>query len=299
MHRGITLAADAIGSHSSTQLRGVALSLGPYGAILSPSQEYSGIYPPPYGPSSSTTNLHTSAKEEEEAITALAQFHLQRLQSYAKDVKAWNAIEWIAFETIPLITEIKAVRRAIKELSNGGGGRGGDRKKFWITCPFPEGKHPQRTSKQEEHASIEEVLCAMIGSNDDEGGDDVPPADGVGLNCTIPKFIDSLSEQFTTALRDYQNDLKQDGRSTTFVLYPNGGRVYDTVLRTWSDGQYSVNEWAPLVAQTAKSVSEARLGGEKGEGENGRQRVWEGVIVGGCCKTSFDEIAALRKALDR
>ncbi|KAJ6616686.1 hypothetical protein B0H10DRAFT_2036588 [Mycena sp. CBHHK59/15] len=64
----------------------IALSLGPFGAGLSPAQEFDGFYPPPYGPSAySEASLNRNAfaageeAQEAEATEALARFHFDRL----------------------------------------------------------------------------------------------------------------------------------------------------------------------------------------------------------------------------
>ncbi|KAJ7762510.1 Homocysteine S-methyltransferase [Mycena metata] len=97
----------------------IALSLGPFGAGLSPAQEFDGYYPPPFGPRGYThggDNRNAFSKDdqgrkgEEEATAALAQFHLERLRVFADDKAAWDALDFIAFETVPVVREIRAAR---------------------------------------------------------------------------------------------------------------------------------------------------------------------------------------------
>src|SRR5882757_4956229 len=98
----------------------IGLSLGPFGAILSPARESDGFYPPPYGPksySTSHTNINTFSidelKLEEDSIQALTSFHLQRLQVFSRDANTWAKLDCIAFEVVPLLREIIATKRAV------------------------------------------------------------------------------------------------------------------------------------------------------------------------------------------
>lgn len=98
--------------HSATRIsrdtgRIVAMSLGAYGAVLQPSQEYSGLY------------------DTDEA--GLKRFHAERLA-------VCEEYDLLAFETLPRLDEV----RAVKAVANG---------KYWITCVFPnENRLPDGTS---------------------------------------------------------------------------------------------------------------------------------------------------------
>lgn len=68
--------------------------------------------------------------------------------------------------------------------------------------------------------------------------------------------------------------------------------MYDTTTRTWVVAPQSpenAEKWAEVVGDVAKGVR-----GAEREGKG----VWKGVVVGGCCKSSFDEIRALRRFVD-
>lgn len=88
-----------------------------------------------------------------------------------------------------------------------------------------------------------------------------------------------------------ENAEKTTGTGLTFVLYPDGGQVYDTLTRSWSKEKLSAEEWAQRMIRLAKSAEGAIC-------SNG-DKVWGGVVVGGCCKTSYEEIKALREEIDR
>jgi len=126
----------------------IALSLGPFGAGLSPAQEFVGYYSPPFGPRGYTPgggNCNAFAKDDEgrrkedEATAALAQFHFERLCVFADDEATWDVLDFIAFETVPLVREIRAIRMAMANLER----NAIKRKPWWISFVFPEGKFPE------------------------------------------------------------------------------------------------------------------------------------------------------------
>jgi homocysteine S-methyltransferase len=114
----------------------VALSLGPYGATMVPSQEYTGQYP---------AHMRTRA--------GLATFHLDRLSCFAEDEKVWEDIDLVAFETLPVLTEVEAVRLAMDELER----KDGRRKRFWISCVFPNDD-----DCIPDHSTVASVVEAML-----------------------------------------------------------------------------------------------------------------------------------------
>jgi len=248
--------AVALAASTST---GVVLSLGPYGATLRPGQEYAGLYPPPYGPGQDTN----CASDPESYISVLAEFHLSRLRIYAAD-PSWDKVQWIAFETVPVLSEMAAIRRAMGQLA-----ADGKTKPFWITAAFPGGKHGQ-LDEQGDSVPVLRVVEAML------GGEEVRPT-GVGINCTNPGYLPSLLAQFAAAVKSLELETKP-----WLVAYPDGGAVYDVVSRTWTEASVGPDEWAQNL-----------LGVVEGQEE------WEGCVLGGCCKSSFAEIGALRRAVDR
>jgi homocysteine S-methyltransferase len=264
MHKAVTLAADAADSASTC---GAVLSVGPFGATLSPGQEYAGFYPPPYGPRgfspSGVNTNYASPSDIEGYISSIADFHLQRLRIYASHA-SWDRVEWIAFETIPVVAEIHGIRRAMATLAAEGRG-----KKFWIASAFPKGK-PGQMAADGAPVDVGTVVDAMVRS---VKGEALP--DGVGINCTNPQFLPALVEAYTAAL--------PRALRPWLVVYPDGGSVYDVATRTWSDaGRVAPALWARGLVEAVKGA----------EG-------WEGAIVGGCCKSSFGEVGALRKQVGR
>ncbi|WVW78258.1 hypothetical protein I302_100211 [Kwoniella bestiolae CBS 10118] len=308
LRTSVNLVSSSLDSTNASQ--GVVFSCGPYGSTLKPGAEYSGIYPPPFGPNSTIpgekvkVNYFPLTEEgralEEEAINHLTQFHLDRLLSLIPSgdgQEVWRKIEWIGFETIPLLYEIKAIRRCMAELNRilrekyeidqqKAGEEGEDRwyiKKFWISSPFPDARHPQLSSNNQP-ITVESLLQTLL--DPEEGA--IPH--GVGINCTNPSYLPALTDQFTQAIKPKIRKMDSPPR---FVLYPDGGQVYDVNTRTWSnppDGPANAVDWAKGVLTVVKELEEDR-------DDEGRY-TWDGVIVGGCCKTSFGEIRALKRGLD-
>ena len=120
----------------------IALSLGPLGAMLPVAQEYNGLYPPPYGPqsydeaqTSSAPRRTFNAQEratgaDTNAEHALADFHLARLHVFSEDAETWEHVDCVAFETVPLAREVRAIRRAMGELTTRGA-RAGPSARAW------------------------------------------------------------------------------------------------------------------------------------------------------------------------
>lgn len=259
----------------------LVVSLGPFGAHLFPGQEYTGFYPPPYGPQGysadgPSTNYTAPGPVLDGYEAALAAYHLDRLRTYASDEATWKAVGWLAFETVPVLSEVRGIRRAVAQLYTELSARWGEaewwRKPFWITSAFPDGKHGQLDAAGE-HVPVSEVIGAMLGPI---SGNAVVP-NGVGMNCTNPSFLAGLAAQFTDAAAALK--LETEPR---FVLYPDGGSVYDVVHRCWSDAaRVPPADWAEQTVAVARGVVTD-------------SPVWGGAIVGGCCKSSFDEVSALR-----
>jgi homocysteine S-methyltransferase len=272
---------------------------------LRPGQEYAGIYPFPFGPflpsSAERTNAFPSTpggqEAQQNAVEALAGFHLERLRVLAEDEDTWRKVDWVAFETVPVLHEVRGIRLAMaklhEELSrryedsrSGGRGRGWWDKRFWITCPFPDGSHPQLLPVGG-HATVDDLLSALFSPVPGERD-----PDGVGINCTHPSHLVHLIPAFTDGLSRIKANAAPsedpgEERKPWFVLYPDGGATYDVVSRTWTTRSFSPEGWASDVASAAKELVRVHGG------------VWGGVIVGGCCKAGFEEIGALRNELDR
>jgi homocysteine S-methyltransferase len=257
----------------------IVLSLGPYGASLSPAQEFGGVYPPPFGPPHTTAageqpKLNFTPEEqaqglENAAVDALAKWHLDRLEVFAQDAKTWDSIDCIAFETVPLNTEVRAIRQAMQTLF----AQDVVVKDWWISGVFPAGRAP---GASESETGVIAFVQAALG---DHSGGDRPT--GIGINCTPPQFVSRLVDELQAAARD----LCLEGQKPLLVLYPNGGGVYDGVSRTWNESiPAPPAEWARQLGDTARR---AHVVGTFGN-----------VLLGGCCKTKPEDIAALKECTE-
>ena len=276
--------------------------------IIRDVHRYSGYYAPPYGPQGfvlggpNRNSFQDSDNGESlsQSISALRDFHLSRLRVYAEDETTWRAIDWIMFETIPLLREGQAIRLAVESLYRELGDRYSDsddswwRKPYWTSFVFPDGKAP-------DGSSVGEIVQMMF---DSETAQTVYPS-AIGINCTSPAYIRGLTEQMSQCMADILEEASETDlirqHPPAFVLYPDGGLVYDVVTRTWHaprnapsvDGPANgEGSWAKNVGQVARWAAEQKYAGRQGS-----QPVWRQVLVGGCCKSGYAEIAGLRKEL--
>ncbi|KAK3694438.1 Homocysteine S-methyltransferase [Podospora appendiculata] len=240
---------------------GAALALGPYGATMVPSTEYSGKYDMDHGNSES-----------------LANWHMERFLLFAKVEGLLHRIRYVAFETIPRLDEIMAIR---KVLEAGLTGRTQDMLSVlvpvWISCVFPADG-----DKLPDGSSVEDVVAAVLSN---QFSAYVPW--GIGINCTKVGKLASLVARFEKAV----NGLVQLGALAAWpslVLYPDGtnGEVYNTATKAWElpDGQKAPE--TPWEVELANVVEVTNKSGR-----------WRSIVVGGCCKTSDSDIARLRKVL--
>lgn len=252
----------------------LALSIGPYGACMVPSQEYSGRY----------DEAHASA-------AALYAWHRDRLRLFAA-VKGGlrTRVAYVALETIPRVDEIMALRRALASVPEMDG------LPVWMSCLFPgeDGRLP-------DGSSVADAVRAMLDpgtlvlSDDEGGGGTGAPCWGIGINCTKVYKLDGLLRQYEEAVAA----LLEDGTVREWpalVLYPDGtnGEVYNTTTQKWELPDTGVEgNWhgeggtrVPWAKKLAEVVRQTRV------------RVpWKQIVVGGCCMASAEDISALRAEL--
>ncbi|KZT29094.1 Homocysteine S-methyltransferase [Neolentinus lepideus HHB14362 ss-1] len=261
----------------------IALSLGPFGATLSPAQEFDGFYPPPYGPRAYSPNGHNvntfkGANEqarEDEAILALTQFHLKRLLVFAMKPDVWSSFDCLAFETVPLIHEVKAIRKAVNALYESQPGL--QQKPWWISTVWPNGHYPQSRSLDGRLIRPKHLVEAVLGADDG-----LPCPDGFGINCTSTLFLPHVLAEAQVKVAELLSD-----RKPWLVLYPNGGDIYDTITRKWivreEDKDRKDQKWVGDVVQTVRDAKSSK--------------VWEGILAGGCCRTGPVEIQQLAEGV--
>lgn len=245
MHSAVPLARSAFGSKPGL----VALSLGAYGATTIPSTEYTGKYPP-----------------EMDNCVALERWHAQRIMTFEADQKIWDEVDLVAFETLPRVDEIRAVRSVMGLLSM--------KKPFWISCVFPNDDE-----KLPDGSQVIDALEAMVAQT--PFGSKLisyPPIPmGIGINCTKVSKLSSLIQEFENAAGSMQIQLPH------LVLYPDGASnmTYDTTTQLWIPAKNAAGDrsWEEEMFDI---VHEAR-----------NRDKWAGIIVGGCCKTRPQHIARL------
>lgn len=257
----------------------VILALGPFGATLSPTQEFDGFYPPPYGPHAydasipkdTQPNAFENAVDEQRAIEALAEFHAERLCVFAEDLETWNLIDGVAFETVPLTREIRGIRKAMRVVAQARGTAWID-KPWWISALYPAGRFPEKRVTGE-HVPVAEVVQAMV------DGDDEPRPNAIGINCTGMVHVGPLLAAMIPEMKRWRDQGKP---AAGLVLYPNGGDVWDPETQTWQ-GCTDVDEKACAWASEMEFIVRAAQ----------QENVWPDIWVGGCCRTGPSEIAAL------
>ena len=320
---------DPTATMATTKEVFVALSLGPFGSVVQPPQDFDGLYPPPFGPKGpsedglgntrlfSSSVAEGSSSEEQKAIEALAQFHLWRLHAVASDPETWNSIDYVAFETVPHLREVRAIKLAMEKFDGdaaaaaaatrarlGGGSTevtGISRLRgWWISLVFPNGEESAQWShKEREHQTrglltlptptpdqteiLNVVLDPKIGA--------VPT--GLGLNCTR---IDQYPSILSSILSNSNSTELGAGKKTppvplTLVVYPNGGRsgdIFDPLTHRWkNDGRPRPDgrnlTWEEEVVDIVRQYRDG----------------WKDIIVGGCCRVYPPQIKKLREKVDQ
>ncbi|ERF70678.1 hypothetical protein EPUS_02544 [Endocarpon pusillum Z07020] len=249
MRSAIPLARSAFGSKKGL----LALSLGAYGATMIPSTEYTGKYPPEMGD-----------------CVNLERWHAQRINVFEADQKTWNEVDLVAFETLPRVDEIQAVRNAMQVLSM--------QKPFWISSVFPNDDE-----KLPDGSEVMDVLEAMVAQTPSESkliGHPPTPV-GIGINCTKVSKLRSLIQKFEEAAASMQVHLPH------LVLYPDGANnmTYDTTSQLWGPAKDAagVGKWEDEMFDIVHEVQE--------------RDKWAGIVVGGCCKTRPQHIARLSEKI--
>ena len=180
----------------------IAISLGPYGATMVPSTEYTGAY-----------------DKDHIGTNKLAQWHFERVMLYAKQQGLMSRVRYLAFETIPRLDEVKAIRGVLASFKTPG----------WISCVFPGHDDNDRLP---DGSTVEDVVTAALAC----GGEMTTkrPPWGIGINCTKIQKLSGLVKKFEKAVQGLI-DLGDLHGWPSLVLYPDGtnGEVYNTTTKTW------------------------------------------------------------------
>ncbi|TGJ78726.1 hypothetical protein E0Z10_g10032 [Xylaria hypoxylon] len=253
----------------------IALSLGPYGACMVPSQEYSGKY-----------------DDEHDTEESLYQWHLKRLSLFISKESVLEGVQMLAFETVPRVDEIRAVRRAMSTC--------GITLPFWISTVYPGD-----SSRLPDGSSMVQVVESTLAS---EGQGQMPW--GIGINCTS---VDKLAGLVAAMKLEIENQVSMQETCPTpaLVLYPDGvnGMVHNSSTNTWelsvdaravehakvfftSQTMVACQPYTDIESQSSWMRQLVRLAREVHI-----EKTFSSVLVGGCCKTSAADIKALRDNL--
>ena len=96
--------------------------------------------------------------------------------------------------------------------------------------------------------------------------DGVDQVIAIGANCTPPEFIEDLTKNIRTKTKK------------RILAYPNSGEIYDCVKKTWAHPATDIPSFVAL----AYKWKEAGCS-----------------MFGGCCRTNYDYISALREVADK
>ncbi|KAG1751331.1 Homocysteine S-methyltransferase [Suillus paluster] len=186
----------------------IALVLAPFGRA--PNQDSEG----------NTISFGDDIESKNNSTEALTRSHEDRLREIASDKEIWNRVDFVAFESVQLVGEVKAIRQAmgnLKEIINP--------KPWWITATFPRGKFPQPGGG---FLPAGEVANTII-CNDNN----MPVPDGIGINGTALEFLPGL-------LQDVERVIGGNTRPR-LVLHPHGARFNSLTSDQWA------NELAGLI----------------------------------------------------
>lgn len=168
-------------------------------------------------------------------VRELMEWHAPRLE-----VLAASGADLLACETIPCLDEVEALVRLLEQYPM----------PAWISVSARDGEHIS-------HGESMRDVAAMADSS--------PHVVATGVNCTPPRFIDSL--------------LGEAGAVTAkpLLCYPNSGERWDAAAGSWRPGACDTDFGEAAQRWYARG---ARL-------------------IGGCCRTGPADVRAIRAALSR
>jgi homocysteine S-methyltransferase len=170
------------------------------------------------------------------SLQELVDFHTPRLE-----VLAQSGANLLACETIPSLLEVEALVRVLADFP---------RVHAWLSCSCGDGLHlfhGEPLSAAVELANSCEQIVA------------------VGVNCTAPRFVESLLSSVRAITRK------------PLLAYPNRGEEWDARAMCWI-GESGVKDFSELAQRWY--AAGARL-------------------IGGCCRTTPEDIRAMAAALGR
>jgi homocysteine S-methyltransferase len=293
---GIQLASEALEQHASSSLSSSAssrrrptflvASSGCYGAALANGAEYTGDY----GPNVTVQDLLHFHRRKLQQIMAVASCCEERDSSVVT-----TAVDCIAIETVPSLLELKALVQLLSEPETIAMFQQ-HHVAFWISlaCGDVECLYDKTPL-----ISALQVLQALPV--------DILPA--IGLNCSDYRHLSSLANILVTFIANEQQLVDGRGRPRALVLYPNSGEEWDAVAKVFKTKATTTSTTAAAAAAEPAFVDCLIQVIETVE-TRWREKTqftttttlslpcYPRIIVGGCCRTTPTEIAALRVAID-
>ena len=164
------------------------------------------------------------------SVEELVGFHHRRIAVLAET----NA-DFLAFESIPSLEEARAILAALQPYSD---------VPAYISFTCRDGTHVSHGETLQE--------CAQL-------LDKQPQIIGIGVNCTRPELIGSLTSQLAQVT------------SKPIIVYPNSGEQWDAVHRCWQ-GSGQIQEFSELARRWRSAGAQ-----------------W----IGGCCRTGPEHVRAV------
>ncbi|KAF7846041.1 hypothetical protein BT93_L5496 [Corymbia citriodora subsp. variegata] len=197
----------------------------------------------------------------------LEEWHCERIAMYWA---SYAKVDLVAFETIPRLDELCAVKIAANANRHGN-----VYKPYWVSCVFPN-----EDNCLPDGSTIKDIVKVLLEETAWEESQKTFQPWGIGINCTKVQKLPGLVDEFEAAAQSLQLHLPR------LVVYPNGanGQTYDSSTQTWV-GTKEQNE--PWVDQLWDVVRKTKARGK-----------WEGIVVGGCCKSTVSDIHTLRQLID-
>ncbi|EPX74880.1 homocysteine methyltransferase [Schizosaccharomyces octosporus yFS286] len=177
----------------------VALTLGSHAATIPGAMEYRMVYDKPGD------------------FDMLYNFHKKRLEQFqSSNPEAFKQIDYLAFESLPHITEALALHKLLTDFK-------GWNKRCWITSTCPDLKSLDR---------VKQILTALLDTNSEYIW-------GVGVNCCHISLLPTITSTLS--------DLFKGHADKTVMLYPDGRgfpNPYTTSLTSEVKPAPSPEEWA-------------------------------------------------------
>lgn len=168
------------------------------------------------------------------SVDALVAWHRPRISALIE-----TEADLFACETIPCLAEVEALIRLLQECQE---------MPAWLACSCRDGATLASGEPFVEAVKLADACDQIV---------------AVGVNCTAPRYIESLLH------------IARSATDKPLLCYPNSGERWDAVARCWVEGT-GVTDFA----------------------EPARQWYAAGArLIGGCCRTTPEDIAVIAQAL--